>query len=159
MRTALHEKKLDSAPFSLALFVLMLGCVLMLAVFGAQVYGALTQSQKRNNATRASLSYVAARLRSSDAVQAVSVVPGPQGDALVLSDVGETTGYETRIYVYDGWLMEEYTEVQSEFSPDAAQPIARTDTFAATVDGKLATVTTDQGTICVFLHTEEGSVS
>lgn len=159
MKTVLHEKKLDSAPFSLALFVLMLGCVLLLAVFGAQVYGTLTQSQNRNKAVRASLSYVAARLRAADEEQAVSVVPGPQGDALLLSDVGEATGYQTRIYLYDGWLMEEYTDEQSEFAPDGAQPVARTDTFAVTVNGSLATVTTDQGTICVFLHTGEGSTS
>lgn len=153
----LHRKGLDSAPFSLALFVLMLGCVLVLAVFGAQVYGALTVSQNRNKAVRASLSYVAARLRSTDEVQAVTVEPGPQGDALVLSDVGEDTGYETRIYVYDGQLMEEYAQEQSAFDPSAAQPIARTGSFTVRVDGSLVTVTTDQGTVRVFMHTGEGN--
>lgn len=146
---------MDSAPFSLALFVLMLGCVLMLAVFGAQVYGALTMSQNRNKAVRAGLSYVAARLHAADEVRAVSVETGPQGDALVLADVGEDTGYETRIYVYDGQLMEEYAEKQRDLDPSSAQPVAATDTFSVTLDGGLVTVTTDQGTIRVFLHTGE----
>lgn len=149
-------KGIDSAPFSLALFVLMLGCVLVLALFGAQVYGALTVSQNRNKAVRASLSYVAARLRAADEVQAISVEPGPQGDALILSDAGEDTGYETRIYVYDGQLMEEYAAEESSFDPAAAQPVARTGAFTVTMDDGLVTVTTDQGTVRVFLHTGEG---
>ncbi len=154
----MHKKQsghLNSAPFSLALFVLMLGCVLMLAVFGAQVYGALTQSQNRNKAVRASLSYVAARLRAADETGAVSIKPGPQGDALILSDIGTDTGYETRIYVYDGQLVEEYTAEQNEYDPASAQAVAQTDTFAVTRDGSLCTVTTDQGTVRVYLHTGE----
>lgn len=147
---------LDSAPFSLALFVLMLGCVLMLAMFGARVYGALTESQNRNKATRASLSYVAAHLRAADKTGAISVEPGPQGDALVLSDIEKDTGYETRIYVYDGQLVEEYTAEQNEFDPESAQAIAQTDTFTVTEEGGLVTVTTDQGSVRVFLHTGEG---
>ena len=55
-----QKRHLNSAPFSLALFVLMLGCVLILAMFGARVYRALTENQSRNNAVRASLSYVPA---------------------------------------------------------------------------------------------------
>lgn len=47
-----HRYRLDSAPFSLALFVLMLGCVLMLAVFGAQVYRALTETQSFRKKSR-----------------------------------------------------------------------------------------------------------
>ncbi len=150
-----HRYRLDSAPFSLALFVLMLGCVLILAVFGAQVYRALTETQSRNNAVRASLSYVAACLLAADEDRAVSVKPGPQGDALILADAGQDTGYETRIYVYDGQLMEEYAEKQSDFDPASAQAVARTDTFTVMVDGPLVSVTTDQGTVRVYLHAGE----
>lgn len=150
-----QKRHLNSAPFSLALFVLMLGCVLILAMFGARVYRALTENQSRNNAVRASLSYVAARLRTADQTGAVSVEPGPQGDALVLADAGEDTGYETRIYVYDGQLMEEYAASESSFDSAAAQAVARTDTFTVTMDGGLVSVTTDQGSIRVYLHTGE----
>lgn len=150
-------RRLNSAPFSLALFVLMLGCVLLLAMFGAQVYGALTQSQNRNKAVRASLSYVAARLRTADEAGAVSVEPGPQGDALILSDIGADTGYETRIYVYDGQLVEEYTAEQNEYDPASAQAVAQTDTFTVEKDGNLFTVTTDRGTVRVYLHTGEAT--
>lgn len=147
--------RLGSAPFSLALFVLMLGCVLVLAIFGARVYRALTENQSRNNALRASLSYVAARLRAADQAQAVAVEAGPQGDALVLADAGEDTGYETRIYVYDGQLMEEYAARDSGYDPANAQAVARTDTFTVTLDGGLVTVNTDQGRVSVYLHTGE----
>ena len=150
-----HRHRLNSAPFSLALFVLMLGCVLVLAAFGAQVYRALTENQSRNNGVRASLSYVAARLRAADEDGAVSILPGPQGDALILADTGEETGYETRIYVFDGQLMEEYTACQSDFDPSMAQAVARTDTFVVEMESGLVSVTTDQGTVRVYLHTGE----
>ena len=94
-------------------------------------------------------------LRTADQTGAVSVEPGPQGDALVLADAGEDTGYETRIYVYDGQLMEEYAASESSFDPAAAQAVARTDTFTVTMDGGLVSVTTDQGSIRVYLHTGE----
>lgn len=148
-------ERLNSAPFSLALFVLMLGCVLMLAVFGAQVYRALTESQSRNKAVRASLNYVAARLRGADERQAIRVAEGPEGDALVLADPGEDTGYETRIYVFEGRLMEEYAAEDSDFDPSAAQAVAETQTFSVTRAENLFTVVTDQGTISVYLHAGE----
>ncbi|WP_294542318.1 DUF4860 domain-containing protein [uncultured Gemmiger sp.] len=156
----MHDQKKrrpNSAPFSLALFVLMLGCVLVLAVFGARVYRALTESQTRNQAVRASLSYVAARLRAADEFQAVSVAEGPQGDALILSDTGADTGYETRIYLYEGQLVEEYAAEGTPYSPENAQAVAKTQTFAARRRGQQIEVTTDQGTIRVFLHTEESN--
>lgn len=144
------------AVFSLALFVLMLGCVLALTMFGARVYRALTDSQARNQTARASLTYVAARLHAADERNGVRIEHGAQGDVLILGEELDNTGYETRIYLHEGMLLEDYCAVGSESDPDFAQRVAQTDSFTITVEGNLISVTTGEGTVCVCLHSGEG---
>lgn len=143
------------AVFSMALFVLMLACVLALTVFGARVYEALTVSRSRNQAARASLAYLAARLRAADESGAVCVRRTEQGDLLILGEPQDNTGYETRIYLYDGFLLEEYSAAGSGPAPESAQQIAETDLFAVEVEEALVRVTTEQGTVQVYLHSGE----
>lgn len=145
------------ALFSMALFILMLGCVLALTVFGAQVYRALTDSQARNQSARASLDYLAARLRAADEKGAVRVEHGEEGDRLILAEEQDDTGYETRIYLDDGVLKEEYVAVGSPSDPDSAQQVARTDAFYVEMEGALVSVTTGEGTVRVYLHCGEGT--
>lgn len=115
--------------FSLALFALMLGCILWLTALGAGLYGRLAASRTANDQVRASQSSLVTRVRSSDAADAVRVESGPEGDMLVLA--AETDGYEIRIYSSDGWLMEQLCAVGADTDPAAAQPLARAGTFSA----------------------------
>lgn len=140
-----------AAVGAMALFVLMLSFVLAVVGFGAEVYRALTASQNRNNAGRAALSYLSARLRAADADGAVTIGRGPEGPALILAE----PGYETRIYLCDGALMEEYAATGSPLDPAAAQVVAHTDAFAVTVEDGVYAVTTGEGTVRVRLHSGE----
>ena len=106
MYTHATRPKDPAAACALALFGLLLGCMLALSGFGAQVYRALTAAQARNNASRAALSYVSARLRAADTAGAVALGAGPEGPALLLRE----EGYETRIYLYEGCLVEEWQD-------------------------------------------------
>lgn len=148
-RTKRHSN--TAGVSAMALFVLMLGVVLAVVGFGGEVYRALTESQGRNNAARAALRYVSARLRAGDAAGAVTVEQGPEGPALILAE----PGYETRIYLYQGTLMEEYAAADTPLDPAAAQVVARTDTFEVTAEGRLYTITTGEGTVRVWLHSGE----
>ena len=95
---------------------------------------------------RATLGYLVTRVRSSDAAGAVRVEEGPEGDMLILAD--RDSGYETRIYLYDGWLMEQLCAAGADTDPAAAQQVAQADSFSVqwarsallrlTVDGKTA---------------------
>ena len=153
MYTHATRQKDPAAACALALFGLLLGCMLALSAFGAQVYRALTAAQARNNASRAALSYVSARLRAADTAGAVALGAGPEGPALLLRE----EGYETRIYLYEGFLVEEYAAAGSALAPQNAQIIARTGSFSAAATGGLYTVTTDAGTVQICLHSGEGS--
>ena len=103
----MHRSSGRATPaFSLALFVLMLGCILWLTALGAGLYGSLEASRTANEQTRAALGSLVARVRSGDAAGAVRLDSGPEGDMLVLTE--QESGYEFRIYLADGWLMEQF---------------------------------------------------
>ena len=87
----MQERVEKFAPAAaLALYLVLLGTVLVLAGVGGRLYGVLSGSRAANDARRASLTYVAARLRAADAAGAVRVESRPEGDALVLDDGSAT---------------------------------------------------------------------
>ena len=66
----MHRSSGRATPaFSLALFVLMLGCILWLTALGAGLYGSLEASRTANEQTRAALGSLVARVRSGDAAR------------------------------------------------------------------------------------------
>lgn len=143
----MHRSSGRATPaFSLALFVLMLGCILWLTAMGAGLYGSLEASRTANEQTRAALGSLVARVRSGDAAGAVRLDGGPEGDMLVLTE--QESGYEFRIYLADGWLMEQFCAADAATDPEAAQPLAPAQEFTAqwaspallrlTVDGNTA---------------------
>lgn len=143
----MHRSSGRATPvFSLALFVLMLGCILWLTALGAGLYGSLEASRAANEQTRAALGSLVARARSGDAAGAVRLDSGPEGDMLVLTE--QESGYEFRIYLADGWLMEQFCAADAATEPEAAQPLAPAQEFTAqwaspallrlTVDGNTA---------------------
>ena len=143
----MHRSSGRATPaFSLALFVLMLGCILWLTALGAGLYGSLEASRTANEQTRAALGSLVARVRSGDAAGAVRLDSGPEGDMLVLTE--PESGYEFRIYLADGWLVEQFCAADAATDPEAAQPLAPAQEFTAqwaapallrlTVDGKTA---------------------
>lgn len=143
----MHRSSGRATPaFSLALFMLMLGCILWLTALGAGLYGSLEASRTANEQTRAALGSLVARVRSDDAAGAVRLDSGPEGDMLVLTE--QESGYEFRIYLADGWLMEQFCAADAATDPEAAQPLAPAQEFTAqwaspallrlTVDGNTA---------------------
>lgn len=146
----MQERAEKLAPAAaLALYLVLLGTVLALAAVGGRLYGVLSDSRAANDARRASLTYVTARLRAADAAGAVRIENGPRGDALVLAD---GSGYETRLYIYNGALVEEYAAENTDFMPATAEKVAETKTFTVVQDGAQYIITTDDGEAHVTLH-------
>ena len=73
---------------------------------------------------------------------------------LVIAD-GDS-GYGLKIYCYEGNLVEEYTSLAAELSPERAQTIGRTDLFTVEIDDDLVRVETDAGRVMVRLRSEGG---
>ena len=71
---------------------------------------------------------------------------GLQGPSLEMAQSFESGGYVTRIYQFNGQILQEYVMADADFDPDNAIVLVRSERFDVTVDGNLVTVATDQGT-------------
>lgn len=119
-------KKRDGllARFSpLLLIAVIVLALLLLVSMGTGLYSAVAAGQRHDADVRAALAYLAARVRAADAAGAVSVGAGPEGDALLLREEADGEIYETRIYLCDGALYEEYSAAGLPLRPDSAERI------------------------------------
>ncbi|NTU90177.1 MAG: DUF4860 domain-containing protein [Actinobacteria bacterium] len=109
---------------------------------------------------RSSLAYVSARVKAQDGFDSYDSCPGPEGSALVLREEIDDVAYETRIYLYAGYLVEEYALASRQLSPDTAQIIAPTDTFVFSFEDDMLCISVDQGTQYVtWRSVQEGVAS
>ena len=141
--------------YTIGIAALFLIGFLTLVVFGAGSYRGIVESREENNLDRASLAYITTVTKSADQ-GAISVGKGPEGDMLVIAE--KDTGYETRVYLSDGALKEEYRDAEQKTAPDKASTIVKTDTFTIEDMGKgLLKVTTGEGQVFVFAGEKGGS--
>lgn len=144
-----------SALPALALYTMLLACVFGLVVLGGGLYSRLADSQAQNGRLRGEVSYLYGRVRAADSAGGVAVGQGPEGPSLELTDPADS-GYVTRIYLWQGNLVEEYAETGSPLQPDQALTIAASDTFQPALEGSLLTVQTSQGQLRVALRAAQG---
>ena len=90
------------------------------------------------------------------AIDAVSVGAGPEGRSLVLTERLANGTYETRIYLYRGQVVEEYSVAGTPYTPDKATPVVATGTFDFTYSQGLLTIVTDEGRAEVALRSVRG---
>ena len=116
--------------------------ILSLVVFAARGYQHASEVQNINSNTRAVGSYVVNCVKDSNTSEvAVEYLSGTECLVIRSSD-----GYEHRIFMTGGKLMEEYVEAGLPLDPDTALEIGTTQTFDPELgnDG-LLTVRTDEG--------------
>lgn len=116
--------------------------ILSLVVFAARGYQHASEVQNMNSNTRAVGSYVVNCVKDSNTSDvAVEALSGTECLVIKSSD-----GYEHRIFMTDGKLMEEYVEAGIPLNPETALEIGTTETFDLELssDG-LLTVATDEG--------------
>ena len=110
----------------------------------------------RKEASSRTFGLLANSVHVADAADAVSVGKGPEGNAIVLVERLDTGTYETRIYQYQGNIVQEYAIQGRDYNPGNAQILASSATFDFSYEGNLLTVNTDQGSFNVALRSEQG---
>lgn len=156
MRHTAQNRKSKSLAFSFALFVLIVVALFVLVMIATDSYKVVVEAQNTSNVSRASLSYLDSRIKAADLTEALARGVGPEGDALVLRENVQGALYETRIYLYEGMLMEEYSLAEDPFSPSKATAITGTETFSFEfLDQSLVRVTTDAGTQYVAIRSKQ----
>lgn len=142
-------------------FTVLLMAVFFIALmaglaFGAVMYRSVYGAQMHNDDVHLQAGLVANAVHANDALDAVTEDQGPEGRALVLVERLESGTYETRLYLYEGHLMQEYAVSGRPYNPITATPLFDTGTFEFSFDGKLLTITTDKGTCDVALRSPQG---
>lgn len=146
----------------LLLFGVFAVCVLVVLLTGARAYRGLTQRDQAAFDRRACAQYIATKVRQGDATGAVTVEPFGEAGALRLNDSEE--GCVTRLYCYDGWLMELYTFADAALDPQAGERITPLDSLELTLEDGLLTARMVGGdgeadTLRLSLRSEEGGRS
>jgi len=116
--------------------------ILSLVVFAARGYQHASEVQSMNSNSRAVGSYVVNCVKDSNTGEvAVESVSGTECLVIRSSD-----GYEHRIFMIGGKLMEEYVEEGIPLDPETALEIGTTEKFGLELgDDGLLTVATDEG--------------
>ena len=147
---------------ALLLFGVFAACVLAVLLTGANAYRRLTQRDQEAYLRRTCVQYLATRVRQADSRDCVSVEHFGGADALVLT---ETDGsYATRIYCYDGWLMELYAAADADMEPQDGEKVLELSSLRLTLeDGALTADTVDtagaSGTLRMTLRSGEGAAA
>lgn len=144
------------------LFAVALMCVFFVALMaglaaGVIMYKHVSNTQQDVNATHLQSGLMANIVHVNDNLQSVTTGEGPEGKALVLVERINGGTYETRVYQYDGSIMQEYAISGRDYAPTRATRLFDSETFDFSFDGKLLTITTDQGSTSVSLRSDQGS--
>ena len=136
-----------------------------LVTVGAQLYRNTVDSAEKNNNTRIMTAVVRSAIWAEDGglVEtenlAYDVEDGPSGELTALSILHEYDGevFVKRLYAYEGWLRESFTEREMPFNPEYGEELCEIAGFEPAIDGKQLTVgleTKDhqQSTVKMFLR-------
>lgn len=151
------------SPFSGRLFIILLfGIIIVflfiMLLFGVNIYDTTNKSRVENDERRLGLSLIANSIRMNDVTDAVGVGQGPEGRSLVLTENIEGVAYETRIYTYEGKIVQEYAMAQTPYTPTRTREIVASSRFEFEYRNGLLTVYTDQGeTSVAFRSVRKGT--
>ena len=145
-----------------AVAVLIAACIfgaamLISLVTGAGVYRQVQERTEAAAAERLGIAYITAKLHSHDTEDSIRAGTFGDGDAVYLLESMDGLTYETILYVYNGWLMELFSEQGWELKPEAGQQIAEAQSLTVSEqDGLLRLTYVDgngqSGTAAVFLR-------
>lgn len=157
------ENRPGSAIVSGFSFALLMGLALLsllIVVMGARVYRSINDAAARNYQSRTVLSYIAGRVRASDAAGGVSVAEGENGGMLVLTETISGQRYASYIYYDAGGVCECFARAEQAFDPALGDRIVGVADFAVSRSGRVLTVRVtdsagEESVLSLFLQSAE----
>ena len=139
---------------ALLLFGVFSVCILAVLLTGADAYRRLTDRDRAAFNRRTTLQYIATRVRQGDRADGLRVADFNGVDALVFD---EGDGYVTRVYCWNGYIMELYAEEELDLSLEAGEPIMEAEPLGFSMaDGRL-TVTSGEDKLILSLRSGKGA--
>lgn len=152
-----NERSVSTVAALLVLAVFAAG-VLSVLLSGASAYQRLTKQDQSSYESRTATQYLATKLRQAESPDAVAVATFAGLDALQITTVIEGAAYVTRIYCYDGWLMELFCAEDNAMAPEDGEKILPAAAMQLQQSGGLVTVrlTAEDGTVQTLSHSIRG---
>ena len=137
-------------------FVVMMGGL----AAGVAMYQAVANNQIDTNEARTQAGLLSSYVHANDSAGTLGTGNGPEGRSLVLTERdADGASYEMRIYLYQGNVVQEYSVGGAAYTPERAQPLLASNTFAFELRGPLLIIQTDQGVTSVALRSSQGGAS
>ncbi len=130
--------------------------LLLALIAGVTVYSSVSANSAATNSERQGAGLIINAVHANDVQDAIKVGQGPEGRSLVVSEKLDSGTYETRFYLYQGKVVQEYSIAGSNYSPENANEVIESDTFTFSYKHGLLTVSTDQGTAETALRSMQG---
>lgn len=140
------EERKGTSVALLMLYGLLITALLVLAVTGAKLYGAIGRAAQTRADIRSALAYIQSQTAGCEGTGGAYLTAGPEGTMLCLPE--PEGDYETRIYLYQGFLRSELSALDEEARPEEAEVICPLSEFSIgwqaenllvfTADGKTA---------------------
>lgn len=123
----IRQRHAMDSVFSLLVFAVFTACILLVLLLGVRSYQKVEEAGGEAFDRRIGLHYIQAKLRRNDRAAGVEAGPFspqyPQIQSLLLHEDLEGTDYTTRIYFYDGYIRELFSETGLELDPEAGQQV------------------------------------
>lgn len=134
------QKNHSTVLAALLLLLVFAVSVLLVLIIGVDTYHRITERDSVSYDRRICMNYIATKVRGADTEGGVSIERFGGLDALVLGETIDGREYTTRIYEYEGVLMELFSERGAEMSPKAGEKIIETDGVEFSIDNGILNV-------------------
>ncbi len=142
----MKQKRRSAATVAaLLIFAVFALGILSALLSGAGVYRRLTERSEHAYDSRTCIQYLATRVRQAPQGQ-VSVGSFGEVQALYFAETIGDEEYVTRVYCYDGWLMELFCAADGSFYPDAGEKILPLEAMTVELEDGLLTLTVTEET-------------
>ena len=132
--------KKSNGAFSSLLILVVLSIFaissLLLVMIGANTYKNIVKDTDRNNQIRASLSYVANKVRQNDELGAITVETKEETQVLAINTAFGGKPYCTYIYFYNGAIYESFLAKDKEFKLTEGSKVVSVEKFKIDKNGK-----------------------
>ena len=116
---------------ALLLFAVFAASVMAVLLTGAKAYRGVTRRDQEAYNARTAVQYVAQRVRQADSLYGITLEDFEGVECLVL---GQGEPDITRLYCYEGWLMELYCLAGESFSPEDGERIIEAQELKLSLD-------------------------
>ena len=147
-----QQSRLSSQLLSVALMAVFFVALMGGLAAGAMLYRFAVEAQEFSTEMHMQAGLIANVVRNNDYAGAVSQGEGPEGPSLVLTRTLTSGSYETRIYHYEGKVLQETSVAGRPYDPKTATALLQTDVFTFTLEDGLLTITCDDGSFDVALR-------